>query len=222
MGLAVAMRLHRCAPMYDTRLAARLALRGVEALSDAELLAVVCGWPVDESQRLLDGDPPTRPRGDDPQMRITALLSLARRRDRPTPELPTLDSAAAVAALLFELGHAEVEELHALALDSRNRLVRRVVVARGAVNQVATSAREVFRPLVLAGATRAIVVHNHPSGDAQPSPEDRQLTRRLGAAGDLLGIALLDHVIIASGGYFSFAEEIGSPLRLKGARRANR
>lgn len=203
-------------------LVARLALRGVDALSDAELLAVVCGWPVDEAQRLLDGQPPTRRRGDDPQLRLTALLSLARRRDRPVTELPTLDSAAAVAALLTELGHAEVEELHALALDSRNRLLRRVVVARGAVNQVATSAREVFRPLVLAGATRAIVVHNHPSGDAQPSPEDRQLTRRLGAAGDLLGIALLDHVIVAAGGYFSFAETEGASLQRAAARRANR
>lgn len=193
-------------------LSARLALRGPDALSDAELLAVVCAWSVPRSQRALDGEVD--------RARLDALLALARRRDRPLDELPALSCARDVASLLQpELGVCEVEELHALALDSRNRLLRRALVARGSVNQVAVTAREVFRPLIAAGAARAIVVHNHPSGSPDPSSEDRQLTVRLAAAGDLVGIPVVDHVIVARAGWFSFADERGGSLRRAPLRR---
>ena len=80
------------------------------------------------------------------------------------------------------------------------------MVARGGVNQVSVTAREVFRPLLSAGAARAIVAHNHPSGCASPSAEDRLLTRRLAVAGELLGVPLVDHLIVAGSAYYSFAE----------------
>ena len=122
-----------------------------------------------------------------------------------------LAEAGRVAELLRpELAMAAVEELHVLGLDARNRLLRRAVVARGGVNQVSVSAREVFRPLVAAGAARAIVAHNHPSGCSAPSTEDRMLTARLAVAGDLLGIPLVDHLVIARDGYYSFAEQRGA------------
>lgn len=186
-------------------LARRLVLLGDEALSDAELVAIICGVSVDEAVELSRGDrPPRRPAG----LRWQALLAWHRRRARPPDaRLPTLSSASAAAALLrADLAQAAVEELHVLALDTRNRLLRRVMVARGGVNQVCVSAREVFRPLVAAGAARAIVAHNHPSGCATPSEEDRQLTARLAVAGDLLGVPIVDHLVIASDGYYSFAE----------------
>jgi DNA repair protein RadC len=80
----------------------------------------------------------------------------------------------------------------------------------------------VFRPLIAAGAARAIVVHNHPSGQPDPSDEDRQLTLRLAAAGDLVGIPIVDHVIVARAGWFSFADERGLPLRRAALRRSQK
>jgi DNA repair protein RadC len=196
----------------DPALAARLALGGEDGLSDAELLALVCALPVADAQRLVDGGEP-RARRRRSALQWQALLALERRRRRAGPlELPALSNARTAAALLAPaLADLEVEELHALALDSRNRLLRRVFVARGAANQVSVSAREVFRPLILAGAVSAIIAHNHPSGSCQPSREDAQLTSRLVAAGRLLGVAVIDHLVLAADGYYSFAETDGVP-----------
>ena len=74
------------------------------------------------------------------------------------------------------------------------------------INAAATYPREVFAPAVERSAAGVLVAHNHPSGDLRPSPEDRETTRRLAAAGRLLGIALLDHVLVAESGYLSFRE----------------
>jgi DNA repair protein RadC len=94
-----------------------------------------------------------------------------------------------------------------------------VQVARGAVNQVLVCAREVFRPLIALGAARAVVAHNHPSGDAAPSLADASLTARLHVAGELVGIALVDHLVIAGGAHYSFARSGG--LRTRSRRRGN-
>ncbi len=192
-------------------LSARLAQLGDESLSDTELLAVACGVRVADAERFLAGDVPS---GEGrATLRWLALQSFQRRCARTVaPRLPVLAAASAVAAFLRpDLAIAEVEELHVLALDSRNRLLRRVVVARGGVNQVSVTAREVFRPLLSAGAARAIVAHNHPSGCASPSAEDRLLTQRLAVAGELLGIPIVDHLIVAGSGYYSFAEHAPGP-----------
>lgn len=186
--------------------AARLASVGPDGMSDAELLAIACALPLPDAQHLIDGTGP-RPRLR-PALRWQALLALEHRRRSAAVARPQVSSAGAAAELFAPLlGSLEVEELHALALDARNRLLRRVVIARGAANQVAVLAREVFRPLIAVGAVAAIIAHNHPSGSCEPSPEDRQLTVRLVAAGELLGIALLDHLVVAADGYYSFASE---------------
>jgi DNA repair protein RadC len=70
-------------------------------------------------------------------------------------------------------------------------------------------AREVFRAAVQEGASAVILVHNHPSGDPRPSPEDRTVTRQLAEAGNLVGIPVLDHIIVGDGRYVSMAEEGG-------------
>ena len=100
----------------------------------------------------------------------------------------------------------EREVFMVLGLDVRNRirLVHRAAV--GSVSRLALTARDVFTPLVREGAVRAIVVHNHPSGDPSPSTEDEDLTRRLVEAGKLLGIELLDHVVVAAEGYVSLRD----------------
>ena len=90
-------------------------------------------------------------------------------------------------------------------LDARQRVLGEVEVSRGSVNQSLVHPREVFAAAVREAATFVLLVHNHPSGDSAPSPEDREVTRRLARAGELLGIPVLDHLVIAGHGHHSFA-----------------
>jgi DNA repair protein RadC len=92
------------------------------------------------------------------------------------------------------------EHFWALALNTKNRLVRTIEVSVGSLNASIVHPRELFREAVRASAASVIVVHNHPSGDPQPSGADIQLTRRLVRAGDVLGVEVLDHVIVGDGG----------------------
>lgn len=97
-------------------------------------------------------------------------------------------------------------------LDIRNGLLDVVEVARGTVHGVEVHPREVFRPLVRMAAAAAVVVHNHPSGDPTPSQEDIELTRRLRAVGELIGIPVIDHVVVSDTGFRSVAEFVGTEL----------
>jgi DNA repair protein RadC len=92
-------------------------------------------------------------------------------------------------------------------LDGRNRKIGEVRVSEGSLSASIVHPREVFLPAIRASAASILVAHNHPSGDARPSAEDREVTWRLGRAGELLGIRLLDHVILGESSYYSFAEE---------------
>ncbi len=105
--------------------------------------------------------------------------------------------------VLRDLSRLEVEELHVLALDARHRLMVRFCIARGSMNVVHVSPRDLFRRLLREGAVATLVAHNHPTGDPIPSEDDLNLTARLRAAGELVGVALLDHLIIAADGYYS-------------------
>jgi DNA repair protein RadC len=96
-----------------------------------------------------------------------------------------------------------------LLLDGRHRLIREQLVSRGTLTASLVHPREVFRPALQASAAALLLVHNHPSGDPTPSPEDREVTRRLSRAGEILGIAVVDHVVVAERGYCSLREEAG-------------
>ena len=87
-----------------------------------------------------------------------------------------------------------------LCLDTKNRLIVDHEVSVGTIDATVVHPREVFKPAIGCSAASVIVVHNHPSGDPQPSAADIRLTRRLHAAGDVLGIPLLDHVIVSATG----------------------
>ena len=93
-----------------------------------------------------------------------------------------------------------------LLLDGKNRIIRRVQVSEGSLNQSIVHPREVFSPAVRESAAAVILVHNHPTGDPTPSSEDIAITRRLKEAGDIMGIKVLDHIIIGDGEYMSFVE----------------
>lgn len=91
-------------------------------------------------------------------------------------------------------------------LDSRNQEIARETVGIGTLNESLVHPREVFEPAVRHSAAGVIIAHNHPSGDPDPSQEDREVTVRLAQAGKLLGIELIDHVVIAKSGFKSFRE----------------
>lgn len=94
----------------------------------------------------------------------------------------------------------------AVLLNARNESIREITVAIGCLTGSLVHPREVFQPAVRDSAAAVILVHNHPSGDPTPSPEDVQLTERLVEAGRILGIRVLDHVVVAQGGYASLME----------------
>lgn len=104
------------------------------------------------------------------------------------------------------LARRDRESFHVLALDGRHRLLRAEEVSVGTLTASLVHPREVFRGAIRVSAAAILLVHNHPSGDPSPSAEDRSVTRRLFEAGRVLGIEVLDHVVIARGGHFSFRE----------------
>jgi DNA repair protein RadC len=106
-----------------------------------------------------------------------------------------------------DVRHARREHFLGLYLNTRNRLLARETVSLGSLNASLVHPREVFEPAVRLGAANVVVVHNHPSGETDPSEDDLGITRRLRAAGEILGISLLDHVIVGSRGYTSLKEE---------------
>jgi len=128
---------------------------------------------------------------------------------QPGHQLPAtlaVTSPGAVFALNSDMATLRREHVRALYLDSRSRLIRRETISIGTLTSSLVHPREVFQPAVELSAHSLILVHCHPSGDPSPSPDDRALTRRLRQAGELLGIELVDHVIIARGGFVSLRE----------------
>ena len=94
-----------------------------------------------------------------------------------------------------------------LALNGASEVIRVRVVSRGLVNRTLVHPREVYRGAIRDNAVSIVAAHNHPSGSLEPSGEDREVTRRLAAAGATVGIRLLDHVIVSNRGYYSFLEQ---------------
>jgi DNA repair protein RadC len=122
---------------------------------------------------------------------------------------PQLSGPGDSARLLFSLLDRECGEVFGvLLLDTKHHLLAWAEVARGGINRVGVEPRDVFRAALLGNATTIILAHNHPSGDPQPSPDDIDITRRMAAAGLLVGIDVADHVIVgnSTAKYFSFKE----------------
>jgi DNA repair protein RadC len=112
---------------------------------------------------------------------------------------------------IFDYFHHEFRDCRkeyflTLLLDGKNRIIRRVQISEGSLNQSIVHPREVFSQAVKESAAAMILVHNHPTGDPAPSSEDIAITRRLKEAGDIMGIKVLDHIIVGDGEYLSFVE----------------
>lgn len=207
----------------------RLKQLGVQALSTAELLAIVVGSgsggrsAIAVGQSLLHESAGSLRRlaarpvaaltgiagvGPARAVAIHAALELGRRmvgeaREDGVPIRSPRDVHAAYASRLEDL---PVEEFHVAILDAQHRLERDLTITRGILNSSLVHPREVFREVIAERAAAVILVHNHPSGDPTPSADDRAVTEQLAAAGRLLDIPVHDHVIIGRGRYMSFAE----------------
>jgi DNA repair protein RadC len=140
--------------------------------------------------------------------RLLAALELGARvasqNGRLAPTLRTPDEVAR--HLLPRYAARPVETFGLLALDVRHRLRKEAVISVGCLTSSLVHPREVFQEAIMARAAALVLFHNHPSGDPEPSAEDLALTRRLVAAGALLGIEILDHLVLGAGRYVSLKQ----------------
>ena len=203
----------------------RLARLGAEALSEQELLACVLGRGIagesvlvsarrllaafgtlrgiaEASVEQLSG---VRGIGAAKAAQLKASVEIARRLAlSPNGHPRVIDSVEAASALLRpHLFDKRKEHFVALLLDNRHQLIRMSPIAVGSLSATLVHPRELFKEAIAASAAAVIVAHNHPSGDPSPSEHDVQLTRRLVDAGRVLGIEVLDHLILGTGGTVS-------------------
>jgi DNA repair protein RadC len=139
---------------------------------------------------------------------IHAALELGRRSsvENRAEAVPLRGPRDVYLSYAARLEDCPVEEFHVAILDAQHRFDRDVLITRGILNSSLVHPREVFREAIAERASAVILVHNHPSGDPTPSPDDRVVTEQLVAAGKLLDIPVQDHVIVGRGRYVSFAE----------------
>jgi DNA repair protein RadC len=216
----------------DQRPREKLLARGVSALSDPELIAILLrtglrganavevGRQLLAKYKSLTGISRCSVKelreipgiGQTKALELVAAFGLGQRLARETLSKQKLDTPELVSELVGpEMRRLRTESLRVILLDTRYRLLHIEEVSVGSLNESIAHPREIFRPAITYSAYAVIVVHNHPSGDASPSQTDHSLTRRLAEAAELLQIKLLDHIIIGapsegSPGYFSFKE----------------
>jgi DNA repair protein RadC len=112
-----------------------------------------------------------------------------------------------VARYLMPLyGGFRVERFGVVSLDAKLQLIRTTILSVGSVDSSIAHPREIFREAALASAASVVVFHNHPSGDPTPSADDIRLTERLKEAGEVMGIAMVDHIVLGDGRWFSFRD----------------
>jgi DNA repair protein RadC len=141
--------------------------------------------------------------------RLLAAVELGRRTlFGDGPERPQLLSPKDLAEyLLPRYGGSAVERFGVVLLDRKQRVIRSAILSTGTAETSVSHPRDVFRAAVLASASSLAVFHNHPSGDPSPSAADRLITKKLVVAGEVMNIAVMDHIILGSTTYFSFREE---------------
>lgn len=206
----------------------RLEKLGAKSLSDAELLAILirAGIPgenaVQVGQRLIkefgglygihraDFEDVCQLKGIGPAKaaQIKAAIELGRRMARENlEEQPAIHSPQDAAdLLLYEMSALEQEEVRVILLDTRNRVLKIDFIYRGSLNTSNIRIGELFKAALKRSAASIIVVHNHPSGDPSPSPDDIAITRAIIQAGKLLDLEVLDHLVIGRGRFVSLKE----------------
>ena len=139
---------------------------------------------------------------------IKAAIELGRRlNETPADQRTTINSPQDAANLVkYQMSALDHEELHVLVLNTRNQVIKKKLVYRGSLDSTQVRIAELFKEAVILKAAAILVIHNHPSGDPSPSPEDVAITREIIKAGQFLNIKVLDHLIIGGGRYISLKE----------------
>ena len=208
----------------------KMMTKGSEALSDAELIAILIGsGNADESavtlsQRMLascSGDLNSlgkwglenfctfKGMGAAKSLTVMAALELGRRRKlQERKERTRITSSVDIYELFHPLmADLPTEEFWVLLLNRSNRVIDKVRISSGGIDQTTADVRTILREALLARATQMALIHNHPSGNIQPSQEDKRITERIKGAGRLMNISVIDHVIVTDGAYYSFNDE---------------
>ena len=212
----------------DERPRERLLKKGSEFLTDAQLLAILLrtgkvktsaltvavevlkragslralGQLSAEELQMVEGVGPAK------AAQIKAAVELGKRiATKPlAARLKVLSSKDIYVHYHPSLSILKKEVFIAVLLDGKNRVIREVLISQGSLTVNVVHPREVFNPAIRDSAAAIVVIHNHPSGDPCPSPEDIDLTKRLVATGEILGIKVLDHVVVGDGSYYSFSD----------------
>ncbi len=206
----------------------RLLQEGAAALTDAQLLAILLRVGRDKASAVevamevlgaVGGVQGLGRSGVDELRRVRGVGSAKAAQVKAAIELGKRALAAPLStgtrigssADVFRAYHSRLRDLKQewfllILLDAKHAVLRDVTVSQGSLTMSLVHPRDVFAPAIKEAAAAVIVLHNHPSGDPEPSAEDRALTARLGAVGAMLGIPLLDHVVIGDGRYVSFAD----------------
>ena len=202
----------------------RLISQGVTVLSDAEILALILGSgtknenAVDLSNRLLSHFDllstsslselqKLKGIGVARACQLLALFEFSKRFNSSKVIGKKISCSKDVYDFVkSKMVDLDKEHFVVLLLDSKNRVLKEVLVSIGILNSSLVHPREVFKQAIKESANSIILVHNHPSGDVTPSKEDYEVTTKLREVGELMGIRVLDHVIVGSEGYYSFNE----------------
>ncbi len=206
---------------FGVRPREKLRMRGPGALTDAELLALVVGTGAAGRSALRIGRTLARRSpaelagwssarwllvpglGPARAAALAAAFELGRRAAERQALSAAIRGPGDVLAQVRDLSRARREHFVVLLLNARHELQRRETVSIGSLNASIVHPREVFLPAIVHSAASVVLVHNHPSGDPEPSEEDVSITRRLVQVGELVGIGVLDHVIVAARGVVS-------------------
>ena len=213
----------------DDRPRERLSAYGPQALSNAELLAILLGGGfqnvsainlaqilLNSSQSLVDlagkefeEFTSHKGIGEAKACTLMAAFEIGKRIASASPESsPTISSPEAAASRLMpRYGGLKQEHVGILALDTKNKVIKEVVITVGTLNGSMIHPREVFRPALQANSSSILLFHNHPSGDPAPSEKDIEITRRLAEAGKLMGIEVVDHLVISHNRFISMKKQ---------------
>ena len=214
----------------DERPREKMLQKGAAALTDAELLAILISSGTKEKSALdlareilalahnhlhelgrlsIIELKKTKGIGEARAITIAAAMELGRRRQtgealqRATIST-SKEAAEIIVPLLQDLNH---EAFCVMYLNQANRLIRHEIVSNGGLTGTVADTRIILKSALLQNANQVIIAHNHPSGNLQPSGADKELTRKLKEAAELMDIKLLDHLIVSSAGFFSFSDE---------------
>lgn len=214
----------------DDRPREKLLAKGKQALSDAELIAILIGSgtknesAVDLSKKILasvnnnlnalgklsENDLMTfKGIGEAKAITIITALELGRRRRLADAVIDTKikDSNSVFELMQPLIGEASTEEFWVIYLNNSHKIIKKIQLSIGGITGTVVDVRIAFKNAVTLQATAIILCHNHPSGTLQPSEMDIQLTKKMKIAGETLDIKVLDHIIITEKAYFSFADE---------------